>query len=78
MYRELQPSIRYRHSEIFTVEERVMLQEMYQSQVTWLDQLQYLFPEQYRTIVTKIVGNLESETVAERALARKVGQAYWE
>ena len=76
MYSRLLPEVYGKRSEIAPLSAEEMMQQSHQSQCAWLEQLKYLFPDQYRDIATQTVGKLRSDREEETLLLRKTGQGF--
>ena len=76
MYSRLLPAVQGKRSEIAPLSEAEMLQQSHQSQCAWLEQLKYLYPDQFGNLVTQTVGKLQSDREEETLLLRKTGQAF--
>ena len=74
MYSRLLPEVYGKRSEIAPLSAEEMMQQSHQSKC--LEQLKYLFPDQYRDIATQTVGKLRSDREEETLLLRKTGQGF--
>jgi len=73
MYRELRPMIQHRREEVFSVDEKTRLEQNWASQIAWLEQLRFLYPEKYQEIAKSTIGKFNADTelalLCERASA---------
>lgn len=55
-YADLLPGVQERRMDIAPLSETEMLRQSHQSQLAWLEQLKYLFPDKYSVVATHALG----------------------